>query len=253
MKGCGEMKKLWAGVLALLLFPVPLLPQPVGPLKTVRVVVENWDLDATTYTYPLTSPAIMGPGQRAVTSGASTTVTNCALCTAPFAGVAVGDVIIFFVNDTQVYRYVTAKASDISITVDTAIDLSTNGTVGYSFVYRTVTIGTGATNGWFQVGGGGISSAVTYQIDQLNATGGVDVRIECRMSSSASGLSAPISVFERNVTTAGIGTAASTGRTTVEILPHFTDCRVGMKFGSADDGTDTGAAAEVINIYVNTY
>lgn len=244
-----EMKKIakkLAKILGLLLLAAQSPGQPVGPLKTVRVVVENWNLQSTSYNYPLTSPSIVGPGQRAVTVGSSVTVTACTLCTAPFQFVSVGDTLIFFVNDTQVYRYVATKASSTSITVDTAIDLSTNGTVGYSFSYRKVTIGTTATDGWFRIGGGDLSSAVAYQIDTLGAAS-IDVRIECRMSNAASGFAQPISVFERNVTVAGIGTAGGgTGRTTVEILPHFTECRVGMK-------GNTLATANLINIYVNSY
>lgn len=248
----------WKLVLAALLLLVgmalPALAQPGR--QHVDLVLLDYDLDSTSYVYPVLGQRIIpGPG-RAQTSGSSATVTAGATSTNPFDEIGVGDVIYFSpgsVTDTVLQRRVTAKASATSITVDSAVDLSGNGTTGVAWEYQHFSTGTAITNGWFNLPSPTISSAVMVEVSQLNVTGGIDVRIECRMEIGSGN---PVSAFYRNVTTAGIGagtTTTDTGIIVYEVLPHFRQCRVGLKIGGADDGDDTGANAEKITVKVTSY
>lgn len=247
------MQRRIAALLLLMGLLVPtLFAQGNNPKMGSFIILRAYDLDSTTYIYPVLSQGIFpGPG-RAVTVGSSTTVTASTnpASAAPFQPIGVGSVL-YFGDPASSIRTVTAKASDTSITVDTAIDLSTNSTAGYGFAYQTLTTGATATDGWFRLGSPNISSAIQIQIDQLNVTGGIDVRVECRLAGGD-----PVSAFYRNVTTAGIGGGtgtSDTGRIVYEILPHFRECRLGLKIGGADDGNDLTTNAESISAWVTGY
>jgi len=242
-----KMLKRLFPVAALSLLMVPALGHAQGR-DTNRIFIEKYDLDATTTTYCVTGDSVGRGANFATTSGASTTVT--AVSGTPFDAVAVGDTLYFNLASGRVVRYITAKADGTSITIDTAITLT--ATTGNPFDYRNASCGTAATSGWMNVEGYDFKTLI-LQIDQLNVTGGISVKWQCRGKGDQV---APVDVYPGVSGTCPGGTLSSgfcnytavTGFALV-IEEPWTECRVGMKIGSADDGTDTGSAAENINIY----
>lgn len=225
----------------------------------------QYDLDATAITYCRMTGKLgdpFGAGIASVanitTSGSSTTTTALVASSAPFAQINVGDVLIVAsstgVATDTLFRVVTAKASSDSITVNTAWDLSTP-TAGFAFTWKKISCGTGASNGWITIANSD-SFAITFELDQVNATGGIDVQVQCR--SAAIGAS-PVQIFPactsgscntvQNYTTAGI---ASSTTVSFNSIP-YQECRVGIFIHTSDDGGDTGANAEQIDIYVTKF
>ena len=142
------MKRL-ALVLAMLASPV--LAQDSGDGVNIPLF-SGRDLTETAYAFCATfgdsSTVAKEPWRRPdsrtrlVTSGSSTTVTALAGTPAPFTDVAAGDELRIVLptgtvanttNETIVKRFVTARASATSITVNAAVDL---GTTGMGFQYR---------------------------------------------------------------------------------------------------------------------
>lgn len=210
----------------------------------VRVpMLSDYDLDATTYTYCVTTgqggdPLAQGRlGQAKIeTSGSSTTWTASTTGQKPFDRLAVGDEIT--VKDASVppefiTRRVTAKASGDSITVSSAADLGADGVM---FTWRQRACGTTATSGWIPTEAQG-ESLFAIQIDQLNVTGGIDVSVECEVLSVGSD---GTQVHTENVTAAK--------NISVNIESPYDRCRVGFKIGTADDGDDLTTNAEDITV-----
>lgn len=213
-------------------------------------LVAGYDLDSTSLIYcnsvgeggaVLAAPRLMK--EKVKTSGSSTTVTSNTASAGAFTLVAVGDLLWFprteaaqLANGAAVgaWRYVTARASADSITVDTAIDLSS----GYGFGWRDVTCGTSATSGEVPVVG---FDAINFvgQIDQISVTGGIDYVVECRAEGPAATWATIIGPTNKTATWAG-------GNVAYEPWAY---CRIGWKIGSADDGSDTGANAEKVAAY----
>lgn len=191
-------------------------------------------------------------GANIKTSGSSTTVTEVTSGALPFGLLAVGDQI--FVNGN--IRYITAKASGASITVDSAINIE-NGGNGYPFTWNKRSCGTGASDGWISVSG--LSRYfLSFHLNQMNATS-IEAKWECRNSTDDTN---PVNVYPGTLTS-GVcpgGTVASNacsytaaGQNTrtdvlVENMP-YESCRISMKI-STDDGVDTGANAESITAFV---
>lgn len=150
-----------------------------------------YDVPNTSYTYCVTSGQLgnpWGPATRVAipvgTSGSSTTVAAITASSAPFATVAVGDVLYF---QTDPYgavstRYVTAKASSDSITINSAITLSASA--GYPFQYKHVACGTAATDGWIGVNQF-TTKAIQLCVSTLNATS-ITFSVEAKIAGAPS-------------------------------------------------------------------
>lgn len=226
--------------------------------------ITNYDLDATDYTYCVTTgntggawdPNIPGKGN-VETSGSSTTVTGVTGAADSFGPPAAGDIVFFKKNDGSVLiRYIVTNADADTITVNTAVDLDVTG--GVAWEWRKVTCGTGATNGWIDLAGF-TGKKISLEITQMVATGGVDFKFECRDNTY---VSTSHVVYPGESSDCGVnGTLASavcnvasgaTGSWDLVFTPEeqWDACRVGVKIGSADDGDDLTTNAEIINIYL---
>lgn len=210
-------------------------------------LIAGYDLDSTSLIYCNSTGqggGVLAPPKmvnvKATTSGSSTTVTSLVANSDAFLNVAAGDLLWFPRTEavvpvaTGAWRYVVSRASANSITVDTAIDL----TSGYGFGFRTRSCGTAATSGEVPVSG---FAAVNFvgQIDQISVTGGIDYVVECRPEGPAATWTTIIGPTNKTAAWAG-------GNVAYEPWAY---CRMGWKIGSADDGTDTGADAEKIAAY----
>jgi hypothetical protein len=191
-----------------------------------RPIVAAYDLTSTSYTYPLLGNPLSGSAN-VKTSGSSTTVT--AASGTPFADVAVGAELTIQTDvTTRVVRAVTAKASDTSITVDTAANLSGNGSTGYPFSYRPLSDGTGLTQGWIKVSQYSEKNYV-FEVNTINATN-ITVRVECKSSGD---MASPIQIYPATGGTGQCGTgvvttAGITGRCAVVSYEPWDQCRVGF-------------------------
>jgi len=105
-----------------------------------------------------------------------------------------------------------------------------------------VTTAQAATDGWFTVNNEE-QRTIQVSIDQIVVTGGIDVTIEGKVT----GATSIVTIWTDNVTT------ADTDNDIIAVPENVDQLRVGMKIGSADDGDDTGANAEILDIhYVGT-
>jgi hypothetical protein len=210
----------------------------------------DYDLDSGTYVYPITTGesdmVLSGPRQRRVpvqTVGSSTTVAAATATTAPFQGIVVGDEVYFNVQGvagaglggTQTSRVITAKASDDSVTVDTAIDLST----AQNFSWRRFAAAGTAADGWVPMAGFDAATFI-WQMKQSDGAS-IDVKVECRMFSSPA--TDVVQIVTTNVTAYG---CPGTGCQKQDLNPSFFDqCRLGFKINT--DTSDAGAAVEKIS------
>lgn len=202
---------------AAVLFPTVLV---ADNLQKVAWVSYAKDLTDTSYSYckligvasdPFGEPY---PGRGTIkTSGSSTTVVENVTGANPFTDIAVGDVLQIRIPATNtVYkRYVTARASAASITVDTAIDLS----AGYAWSYMKQVCGATAADGWIPVS---FFTTIGFEVNYVtkNATS-LDHSFECRVGGDA-----PLIVEQASQTAVG-GTAA------VVTAGVWDECRIGLK------------------------
>lgn len=179
------MKKSLALLLTWAIAALPVLAPTTAHAQTGPRVISTtplytyYDLDSTSSiacSYSVEQPA----AGKAVTSGSTTTTTSTDNA---FANVAVGDVIWAQaaatingrVSKVNTGRWVSAKASANSITVDTAWDL---GTTPVTIRYQTQTCG--ANSGWVDVGSGSeFSISVAIEAMALSS-GNIAFRIEAR-------------------------------------------------------------------------
>ena len=110
-------------------------------------------------------------------------------------------------------------------------------------------IGTGA--------GDGVFPAYRYDkmtmfiiVSQSDATGGIDARIQCRVSGSSDWLQYYPELTPGTVTPSYVN-IATTGGWGKEISGSYYQCRVGMKINTADPG-DAGANLEEVSVIVAT-
>lgn len=172
------------------------------------------------------------------TTGSSTTVDAVTPASAPFANLVVGDVI-YVRRDNAVTDmvWITAKASDDQVTVNTAVDWSS----GYTFSWMNLTCGTSVNDGWVTVSDRDtVSMTVQYEAGDLT---GLDVVWECKDNSR---VSAPVQVYPGPASDCGFGTlntnvctyATLGDRQTVVITYNtFSFCRLGLAWRTADGGT----------------
>ncbi len=275
------MKKLLTLLFAIV--AVPALAQQSH--RTEFPLAIDWDLDSTSYVYPVSQgqpvativagtraekvlllPGIPGIG-KIQTSGASTTVT-ATNTQAPFEAIQVGDFITVTqtgvstpdVRDTLeggnvVTVVVTAKASANSITVNQTVTL----TDGVGFTWRRAYEHNTAGGGWVPVQG---FDQAKFSITIINAstTSGIDVRAECRDNIVGVDTDSVHIVYPYPGATCGFGTLATSECTftgegvlnnldvVIDGASGWTECRVGLKMDSTDDGVDTGADIEQIRV-----
>lgn len=237
------MKKLLA--LALALLAVGSHAQ-VGSSKSY-LVTYRYNLNATTETFCSLPDKPPIPVPVRVVAATSTTVTG----TGAFANIAVGDQISGTDSPAgggeQWKAVVLARASANSITVDTALTLTSS-----TLYYSTLTCGTTANSGAFEISTSG-RTTIQIDIDQLVlGTPGVstiDSRILCRTDPSAQWMEV-YPVLAPGTVTADFVHLSVIGPWGKEVNGTYAQCRVGLKIVAADDATDTGAAAEWVTISV---
>lgn len=226
----------WAGALG---------AQSITAQRSAPLLVK-YDLDSGTYTFcTQVGSAVLVPKDKVApitTSGSTTTVTGVNGADDAFDPVGVGSIIYLnipqdvgslSVNYGPAERYLTAKASADSVTVDTAIELPT---AGVNYAYTVQTCGTAAGSGWFPVGGFA-SHTLLLEIAQISTTSGIDYVLQCKHGHP---WATAVTVIEN--------TAAVTTATTVPLVwsEPYDYCRFGIRLDSTDDGSDTGADAEQI-------
>jgi hypothetical protein len=165
-------------VVFLALLILALLPAiPAQAQSTQATFFSAYDVSATSPIYCVQTgqngnatdaPPIRGFAA-IITSGSSTTVTSATASTSAFRDVVVGDVL-FIRQDpamTTTVRYVTARASADSITINSAVNI----TAATMFSFRHQTCGTAATSGQVNAAWGATANkAVELCVSTINAT-----------------------------------------------------------------------------------
>lgn len=253
------MKWLYKAILAALL-AVPCAAQTVGNAQRVTLF-SDMDFDTVgSYAYCVTvgtgdDPLAQGKvvSIPVITVGSSTTVTAVTAGTGPFQNMSVGDEITFPLATltpagtatppgNESVRYLTAKASADSATLNAAVNLAVPAGRGYPFTWRKRNCGTAATDGWFSTSNWQ-DFTIAFQADQGDASS-LDAAVQCETFGAAS---APIQVWTANYLLAVYGNV-STGRTAIYIVNHFDRCRLGVRL--TDDASDAGANLEKVSAYV---
>lgn len=247
------MKKMLLALLMLLVAAGARAEAPSDAL--VLPLISDYDLDSTSYTYCTTlgdargqdtgnvAPGAWRKGRGAITtSGSSTTVVSKETTGAALAGLAAGDEMRIGLGGNVVYRYVVSVVDADSIVVNSAIELDAELTSGSSYVYRKRSCGTAATSGWFPVAGWG-SFTAQVEITQMAATGGIDVKVDCRIIGSVA--TTGVSVFPATNYAAATSLA-------VRVDGPWDECRIGAKITTADDGvTITNATNDALDFHEN--
>lgn len=180
-----------------------------------------------------------------VKNGAATTDITAvsASTTAPFANVAVGDLLIFNVGGESIPRIVATRSDADTITVNTGITLPTTG---LTFLYKKLYFSTDPQDGWIPVSGYDVFT-VFFQVDANANTGGVISSVECG-TIGVDGFAVLDVLFEEDTATvASAATGTDISSIDLRLKPQYTHCRVSVRFGTGDDAD---AAAENIDIVV---
>ena len=177
------------------------------------------------------------------TSGSSTTVTAVTSTQSPFANLAAGDLIhVYTTAGGYQRRLVTAVASNISMTVDTAINLDVGG---ITFRYHKQDCGAGDRDGWLPLKGMG-EGTFQIQFSQMTVNAGINYNVECKVDGYLA--EEVIIIGPTNVTAA----LDVTGNVFTE---HWDLCRAGFIMASDastydyDDASDAGT--EKIHVYIS--
>jgi len=234
MKNRSRLLALSLAFLALLAL---LLLQPVAPAalaqfdQTARVVPVPLAFDydpGTSYVYCKYTGASSLPGGSAFVqtkkiknAGSGTDAVANTAGQLPFADLSVGDWLEVRqpagTNLTTVLpRYVVTKTDGDNITVNLAWDLSTP-TGGFPFTWRKLSCGTGAENGWLDVGQLELVR-FSVAVDQLNAIS-ADILVQCR---DRDAVSTPVSMVAKSYTAVG-------GDGILVSAMLYDQCRLGMK------------------------
>lgn len=256
----------WKAILAVLaLLAAPVSFAAEAPANAAAYAI---DVDSATVTYfrhvgqngdPF-GGSLSGPGT-IETSGSATTVVESVASSAPFADIGVGDILIVTppATFTQTFLRVEAKASSASITVFPAVDL---GTAGVAWRYYKLESGTGAAIGWFSVSGAySISLGVYWELGDLDT---LKVRWECRShainalpqlvfpgATSECGVSGSGTAVPGFCTTANANKGLNSSVTVSLIGSGFSECRVGLAFGSTDAADTAGSTEENVRVSVD--
>lgn len=219
-----------------------------------RVYVEQYNLNSTSYIACTTDVPVAGVGR--VKNASSGTTITFAGDRGSFGVLAAGDEVFFLVPPPRPgapgarTRRVVSSATPTTLTVTAAVDLSGNGTEGYAWDYRKVSCGTGAEDGW-QLTANSLWADAAWQIDQLNVTGGIDVRVQCRDPGTAAYTVYPDPANSASTNECLKGNFTAANACKLIITGHWQECRVQFKIGTNDDGGDTGADAESISAFLN--
>lgn len=220
------------------------------------LLFSNYDLDATDPTYCMFTGVNGSPfggalagGAPVSTSGSSTTVAATTASTAPFTDVAVGDILYFLSSGPQtapVVRYVTARASADSITVNAAITLT-----AASFTFKRRSCGTAATSGWVDVSTC-FDTKVSWRVTQQNTTGGISVVVRAK-DNDDTGVGTQVyppnnTGGTRECEDTGIFATTTTGCAVV-IPEGWDSVRIGIEIVTNDDIDDATVNTE--QVYAN--
>jgi hypothetical protein len=237
------VKRLFLLLGAAALLSQPLFSQP-APAPVSRVITYKWDLDSATEQFAVLDANETQVNVTVSTSGSSTTVTG----TSAFGAIAVNSMLHFNGPNSGsdlFTRGTSAKASASSITVDSAITLAAADLFTYS--YRNLTVGTGNRDGAFSVRG-----LDRYTIDvnllQVNATGGVAFRTLCRTMTPDAAWEQVDPALTPPATTPTYYTFTAAGHYAYSSNLPMSECRVGAKIVTADDGGDLTTNQEQISI-----
>lgn len=251
------MKKLLLLLVALLGLPAAAQSIPLFSL---------YDLDATTYVYPiLCRPGIVTPtanvcatesprfeaAKPITTTGASSTTVTAVASNNAFNELLAGDEIEILqpalsTSGARARRLITARASANSVTVDTAIQIDITGSSfvnGSLFAWYKFYANAGAEDGWFSVG-----DADHFQVAigfiQAVTTGGIDYKLECRQRYLDR--TGPVVLVQgANVTVFPATVAINVNDT------RYAECRVGLKITTDDTpGADAGVNQEQITAWL---
>lgn len=179
-----------------------------------------------------------------VKNGAATTdITAVApTTTAPFADIAVGDLLIFNIGGERIPRIVATRADADTITINSGVTLPTTG---LGFAWKKLYFSSDPQDGWFSVTGWDTLS-VMFQVDANADTGGVVSSVECAMV-TVDGAAVPDVIFEEDTATVA-SAATGTDITSIDLRlkPQYTHCRVGMKFATGDDADGANENIDVV-------
>jgi hypothetical protein len=235
-----------------------------APTVATRLIAQNYDLDSTTAVACTASEVRVAA--RITTSGASTTTTAVTANTNPFVLASVGDIIRTLVPTTsggvttniETTRVITAKASSDSVTVNSSWTLQSIG-AGFTLIKPTCSAVTANTAQWIPVST--YPAGFSYSVSQINVTGGISFAVDGLFSDVNDPNPIVVNLWPGVVSAdakCGAGTYSSTyckytSTFTGETFSTGNDfrpkaLRLRMLIDSADDGTDTGAAAEQVNI-----
>jgi len=251
------MRKYLLALLALLLIP---LGGVQGAEQRTASFAILYDLDATAITYPIVTGVggspwgapMVGPS-RIQTTGTSASVTESVVGANPFTELSVGDLLMVNLQDgTTDLRVIITRTDAANIILNTTVTWSQTGGVAWRWLKQTT--GTAATNGWIDISG--LDDVVmTVYMDQVNITGGLDMRWECRAAgpnsqavivypgeSDGCGAAGTLGTNVCNLT----GTAGITSGLALVVSEPWSACRLGMFIHTADDGADTTTAREQI-------
>lgn len=223
-----------------------------------RNITLQYDLDSTTGIACMFNPP--RPIPIPVSAAASTTLAATTASTSPFALASVGDAVEINTGNIStggapVRRWITAKASDDSVTIDASTTVT-----GKTFQLFVRTCGTGATSGFIPVTSRSIAT-LQIAIEQMSVSaGGIAFKIEAYLSddpdhrnlinlwpgNSSSGADCADGTFASGFCVFTAATVLPVFTSTPYIQPSF--IRVWMKLSDTDDGVDTGAVAEKVTI-----
>lgn len=209
-------------------YPIALGPT-VLPATAIRPqAVEGWY-------EPVSAPSGAAIDRRIKTADYDPTVVSCVSSSSALAPVSTGDLVQ--VNDKfnrPLYASIFEWLSANSVEFDRSVELIQSGCAPYR--YRKLEAGTSITSGWFSVAGYGYTT-VFIEISQMDATGGIDIQVECAANHA---LAAAKVLASSNVT--------ATGGYAVAIPEPWDVCRAGFKIGSSDDDSSS-AKLEKISVY----
>lgn len=179
-----------------------------------------------------TNPQVL----KVTTSGSSTTISSYTASSSALANVNIGDILGFNLSGDMLERAVVTNADDNTVTVSRAITLPTAGT---TFFWKRLYYGPEDEDGWFSVDNTRVLS-VTFAIAQLNGTGGINRVLQCQQRGAGWVIN---ELMNSNTATVGVTTYDYT-------MYAFDRCRVGLQWGTNDDGTDTTTLQEQITVQI---
>lgn len=197
-----------------------------------RILFYRWDnVENTNYRYGKFERFWVPGRKRLTTSGSSTTVVTTISSSGVLKDVKVGDLVrmqrdVYSLTGRDIVK-ITAKASDNSMTVSTAVNWD-NSAAGYApWEYLIAEVpASGTAAGWFYVGD--CAAKTIYPvITTVAAAGGIDLTVEGKTRNGDIS-----TLYSVNYAAAADGIPIQIGSDALEFL------RVGVKGGSGFAGTD---------------